>query len=349
MQSIEVLAGTSAAQRLINKIGKAATVDELAVLAGKVRPLVGAMIASGAGAFITTRAISILNDQITSRVIDLTVERFRIPPAEWAWIGFGSVGRFEQTLETDQDNGLIFSADDAAEAKELRTHFLPFARAVNENIAQCGFPLCAGEVMASNPKWCLSVDEWTSCFRRWVDTPEPEALLNASIFFDFRLTAGSPALVDQLRRHLNGLAMGKELFLRLMTENALASSPPLGRLKDFTTDDKRNIDLKRNGTRIFVDAVRILALANGRSEAGTVERLAALATLGVVPNDRIEGTLHAFAALQAIRLDAQIKSVDLQNRLEPDKLNSFDQRVLLESLKQARGLQQLLKLRFHRE
>jgi CBS domain-containing protein len=94
-------------------------------------------------------------------------------------------GRLEQTLATDQDNGLIFAAESDAQASSLRTAFLPFARAVNEALDACGFPLCKGNIMASNPQWCLSTSEWRSAFSGWLESPQPEALLNSSIFFDF--------------------------------------------------------------------------------------------------------------------------------------------------------------------
>lgn len=106
----------------------------------------------------------------------------------------------EQTLTTDQDNGLVFSAADDGEARDLRELFLPFTRAVNQALAECGFPLCDGEVMAGNPRWCLSIAEWQTNFGAWVRTPEPEALLNAAIFFDFRALAGDAALAREYAR-----------------------------------------------------------------------------------------------------------------------------------------------------
>jgi CBS domain-containing protein len=50
----------------------------------------------------------------------------------------------------------------------------------------CGVPLCKGEIMASNPMWCLSLEEWKRAFSSWISNGTPESLLHASIFFDFR-------------------------------------------------------------------------------------------------------------------------------------------------------------------
>jgi signal-transduction protein with cAMP-binding, CBS, and nucleotidyltransferase domain len=63
---------------------------------------------------------------------------------------------------------------------------------------------------------------------------------------------------------LGTLTRGNEIFLRMMTANALAAAPPLGRLRDFVTvpESGGTVDLKKFGSRIFVDAARILALGH---------------------------------------------------------------------------------------
>ncbi|MCX7149657.1 MAG: DUF294 nucleotidyltransferase-like domain-containing protein [Rhodocyclales bacterium] len=336
-------------------IAGAPDIATLVVCAVETRRLARALHHEEAGPALVTRVLSGLNDAIGARVLALLALRFRLPPTRWCWLGLGSEGRLEQTLTTDQDNGLIFSASDDGEARQLRALFLPFARAANQALAECGFPLCDGDVMAGNPRWCLSLSEWTESFATWVRTPEPEALLNAAIFFDFRPLAGDAELVTQLRRTLSELTRGNEIFLRMMTVNALAASPPLGRLRDFVTGTESGgaIDLKKFGSRIFVDAARILALGAGIAETGTAPRLRGVAAEGIMTSADATATIHAFHALQDIRLAVQAGAgLDGQapgNQVDPDRLNEFDRRVLLESLRQARKLQQKLKTRFHIE
>jgi CBS domain-containing protein len=302
-----------------------------------------------------TGVLSRFNDAIAVRLLDLLALRFRLPPTRWCWLGLGSEGRLEQTLTTDQDNGLVFSASDDGEARQLRELFLPFAQAANQALAECGFPLCDGEVMAGNARWCLSLSEWLESFATWVRTPEPEALLNAAIFFDFRPLAGDGELVVELRRALAELTRGNEIFLRMMTVNALAASPPLGRLRDFVTAAESGgaIDLKKFGSRIFVDAARILALGAGLAATGTAPRLRGVAAEGAMTPADAEAAVHAFHALQGIRLAVQADACRGArvpgNQVDPDRLNEFDRRVLLEALRQARALQQRLKIRFHIE
>jgi CBS domain-containing protein len=339
----EIFPGAKDSVRLVAAIAAADGPADLAGYASEARAFTCRMLDGGIGAEAATRALSLFNDHILQRVLEWAATRYRLPPARWCWLGLGSEGRMEQTLSTDQDNGLLFAAADTREAQSLREHFLPFAQAVNTALAECGFPLCDGGVMAGNPKWCLSLDEWRECFSRWIRTPEPDALLNATIFFDFRPLAGDSELADQLRQYLTGLAKGNDIFLRMMTENALKATPPLGRIKDFVTEanEGKELDLKTYGARLFVDTARIIALTEGVPAAGTLERFAGIG----VPRDAVAAQ-QAFVSLQSIRLAAQRRSPTASNCVNPDELNKFERRVLLASLQQARGLQGQLKARF---
>jgi CBS domain-containing protein len=350
--SADLLPQSSAVAACAAGIATASRIEALVDHAAEARRLASALHAADAGAALVTGVLSRLNDLVTERVLALMQVRYRLPPARWCWLGLGSEGRLEQTLATDQDNGLIFSASDDGEARDLRELFLPFAQAANQALAQCGFPLCDGEVMAGNPRWCLSQSEWLESFSTWVRTPEPEALLNASIFFDFRPLAGDAGLAVDLRGELGKLTRGNEIFLRMMTANALAAAPPLGRLRDFVTvpESGGTVDLKKFGSRIFVDAARIFALGQGAGETATGERLRAAARDGIIPPADAEAAVHAFHALQGVRLATQMASAGATgpgNQIDPDRLNEFDRRLLLEALRQARSLQQRLKTRFH--
>ena len=351
MKPREILPQSAAIAACAARIDAASGLAELVAGARQARALAAALYRERAGAGFATTALSRLNDAVTERVLALLAERFRLPAARWCWLGLGSEGRLEQTLATDQDNALVFSAADVAEARDLREIFLPFARAANQALAECGFPLCDGEVMAGNPRWCLSRAEWLEHFGAWVRTPEPEALLSAAIFFDFRALAGDAALAREMRGGLSELTRGNAIFLRMMTANALAAPPPLGRLRDFAVEPGTGtIDLKKFGSRIFVDGARILALGAGLADTGTVDRLRGVAGEGVVSVADAEGWIHAFHVVQDIRLGVQASVEGTPgNLVDPARLNDFDRRLLLEALRQARSLQQMLGSRYHVE
>ncbi len=155
----------------------------------------------------------------------------------------------------------------------MRAKLLPVAKRINETLALCGFPLCKGEVMASNPKWCLSLEEWKRAFSDWISNGTPEALLHASIFFDFRALYGAQHLADELRQWLARVAGDNSRFLHLMAENALRNRPPLGVVRDFVLGKENTLDLKLNGITPFVDAARIFSLAAGVTHTNTIQRL----------------------------------------------------------------------------
>jgi CBS domain-containing protein len=170
-------------------IESAADVEALLRSAADVRQLSFNMLAQGIGAEQLTQFISALNDALTHRLFDLLLPRFDIDDLDWCWLSVGSEGRREQTVATDQDNAMIFLGATGA-SPAIRERLLAFARAANEGLAELEFPLCPGNIMASNPEHCLDTVEWRERFAGWIREPTPAALLGANIFFDFRARAG---------------------------------------------------------------------------------------------------------------------------------------------------------------
>lgn len=332
-------------------IRNARDMDGLVAAADDIRHLAERMLAEGAAAEPLTQLISSLNDHLTTRILELTKHDFELPKTDWCWLSFGSEGRFEQTLSTDQDNGLMFVARDA-DAAAMRERFLPFARAVNERLAACGFPLCKGNVMASNPELCLSAEEWRDKFAGLLRAGNPQALLDATIYFDFRAIYGEESLAEELRAWMLATVPSSTLFLRFMAENAVKVQPPLGMLRDFSFDKNETfphtLDLKAGGSRLFVDVARILSLANGIAETGTAERLRALAERGKLGRDDIDAVVDGFFFIQQLRLREQQAGTPagLANRIDPDALNELDRYILKEAFKQAKKLQSRLQLEY---
>jgi len=337
------------------RIDCAPDVGALAGLASEIRGVAIALIEQDAGAGILTQVMSTLNDGVSRRIIALVVPRHRLPAAGWCWLTLGSEGRSEQTFVTDQDNGLVFSAADHAEARMLRPLFLAMAQEVNGALDACGMPLCKGGIMAGNEQWCLSVEEWQRSFSTWILTPEPQALLNATIFFDFRAQYGDESLALALRQHLQRLAPQAAGFLHMMAANAVAVEPPLGRLRDFVSQEGQQgrVDLKKHGSRLFVDATRVFALSAGIAPVGTVPRLRESVMAARLNGQDMAAAVLAFRHLQRIRLLDQHRKLAAgqmpDNLLDPDTLNALDRRILVESLKQARRLQHALRQTFRLE
>lgn len=337
---------------LANAILATRTIAELAAQTGSVRRFAARRLVEGSGAEVLCEWIAALNDLIALQAIDLVEGEFELPYVPWCWMVFGSEGRLEQTLVTDQDNGIVFEAASAADAEDLRRKFLPFARAVNEALDACGFPLCSGQIMAGNPVWCLSLDEWKQRFGGWISVPEPKALLNASIFFDFRPLYGREELVTELQGWLLQRVRGNTAFLRAMAGNALEQEAPLSWWRGFRlgggAEFPHTLDLKGQGIRLFVDAVRIFALAHGLEQTNTVERLRGVRQALRMPVDEAAAMAAAFYQIQRLRLQNQVSGEfpAAANRLNPDRLHKLDRMILREALREARTLQQRLRLDF---
>lgn len=334
--------------RISTTIRHASDLAALKQCARDIEQLTRNMLAQGVAAEQLTQIITTLNDLLTTRIIELELRDSPVRGIEFCWLALGSEGRFEQTLNTDQDNGIIFSPRDNQDPAALREVLLPFARRINLALAECGFPLCGGDVMASNPKWCLSLDEWQATFDKWIDHGAPMDLLHSTIFFDFRPLYGATHLGTALREWLQAAAPKNTRFLHQLAVNALRNRPPLGMVRDFVTDDDRTVDLKMNGITPFVDAARIFSLATGGTHTNTVQRLREMAGPLKISARDVDAYCQAFLFIQLLRLRLHHvqneQGTPLTNRVDPDTLNNLDRRILKEAFRQSRKLQTRLGL-----
>lgn len=137
--------------------------------------------------------------------------------------------------------------------------------------------LLHGDIMATNPIWRMTRQEWEACFADWIDNPNPKALLNASIFFDLDGVYGRLKWAEQLNGFIVRRARRNNRFLACLARNALNRTPPLGFFKSFVMekDGRHNnsINLKRRGTAPLADLIRVHALAVGSRAQNSFERL----------------------------------------------------------------------------
>ena len=160
----------------------------------------------------------------------------------------------------------------------------------------------------------------------------------------------APGLGDALRTLLLGLTESTPSFQHLMAANALQAEPPLNFRGELAGRDSEAIDLKKFGSRIFVDAARIFALSTGTRAVNTADRLRqAGGQVGLVPAE-IAAVDAAFSQILRLRLQQQVASLAageaLDYGLKPASLHDVDRAILREALRQARRLQQRLKLNY---
>jgi len=205
--------------------------------------------------------------------------------------------------------------------------------------------------MAGEPGCCLTLREWRERFADWIDHGAPQDLLNASIYFDLRGLAGYTELAQHLHAEVLEAARRTPRFLKQMAQNALSRAAPLNWLGGVDVDERGTVDLKLQGTAIFVDAARLYSLAHGSPATSTRERLEeAGGRMGLAPSE-YEAWVGGFEFIQMLRLQVQLQAqgpLEQPNRIALSSLNDIDRRILKESLRVARSLQQRMHLDYER-
>jgi CBS domain-containing protein len=292
------------------------------------------LLAGGLDASLIAGFVARLNDALVHRILRWAEGELGPPPAPYAWLAFGSEGRMEQTLLTDQDNALVY-ADEGAGA---RPWFEALAARVNGDLVAAGFPECPGGYMARNHHGTLS--EWEARFRGWIDAPAPQALLHASIFFDFRQVAGALS-VAPLEAALAD-AVEKPVFLRFLAKSALEFRPPqmlLLRLRG----ESSVVDLKLHGISPIVFLARCYGLEAGLSARGTIDRLEHAARRKLVDEDPSTRALEAYRFLLGLRLRLQLRSLAAErpatNRVALSELTAIERSRLKDAFRAVKSFQ----------
>jgi CBS domain-containing protein len=314
--------------------------------------LIRALVESGARPRQVTRVLAGVCDAASERLIELALAELGPPPAPFAFIAMGSQGRQEQTLLTDQDNGIIFAPSAGADPASLATYFLQLGERVSSGLAQAGYALCRGGVMASQPRWCRSLSEWKAGFDEWIRKPEAQELIDFSIFFDFRTVYGDAELAHELRRYIHTELQSVPGFFPFFARNALTFKPPfrlLGNIYLGGSEHAGQINLK-DAAMPIVSFARLYALRHHVNQTHTLERIAALADRGVLlPASRDEITT-AYDFLMRLRLQNQLTAMTQgrppDNFILPGKLGYIEQELLKQAFAQIAAVQKKVSYDF---
>ncbi len=332
---------------MLREIVEAESIAEIIDKHNHLPRLVRNLITNGANARNVTRFITTISDAILKKIMAFTVSELGPPPARFAFMVLGSEGRNEQTLKTDQDNAIVFEDVPGEKAAAAAEYFLRFGQRACTLLNESGYDFCTGDVMAQNPRWCQPLSQWQRYFDNWIHAGEAEDLLQASIFFDFRLGYGDAKLIGALRSHLMASLQGWAGFFRHLTENALNFKPPLGFFGNFVVASKgehRNaFDLKQ-AIMPITDFARIYALNKGIEATNTMERLSQLRLMHVLSQSEHEELEKAYDFLMQLRFVRQVTAViDEQgkpdNYVNPKRLTSIEQTTLKEIFKRVEKFQ----------
>jgi CBS domain-containing protein len=337
---------------LAGDIHKQTTLAGLVACAAKVRGLQKHLSAGGASAHATGHIITAITDALTSRLLNLGEQQFGPPPVPFAWVAAGSQARSEQTAKSDQDNCMIL--DDAYDPAAHGAYFKDLATWVCDGLHACGYVHCPGEMMAMTDQWRQPRRVWAQYFRKWIDTPEPKALMLTCVFFDVRTVAGEHQLLDGLRREVLKKTRDNRLFLAHMVGNALSRQPPLGLFGRLSTqrsgEHKGTIDLKHKGIVPVIDLARVYALAAGHDAVNTHDRLAHAADSGEISPGSVRDLEDALDFLASLRIRHQAQQIaaghDADNYLRPADLSNFEREQLKDAFGVVKQLQDVLAQRY---
>jgi CBS domain-containing protein len=339
---------------IIREIAQASFINQIVQIHKQVPQLIQTLINTGAKARNVTRFLTTVSDAILQKIIGFALDEFGPPPARFVFMILGSEGRREQTLKTDQDNAIIFEDVPAESLDKVKKYFLKFGDRVCGWLDEAGYAFCKGGVMAKNANWCQPLSSWKNYFKRWIHTAEPEALLQASIFFDFRAGYGDEDLIDQLRQYLFDSLVSWPGFFRHLAENALYFTPPIGFFRNFVVESKGEhrdaFDIKA-AMQPIVDYARIYALHHRIDETNTLERLNQLLQNKKISWEEYNELETAYSYLMQQRLVRQVKAIVEENAapdnyINPKKLSRIEQSLLKEIFKRIEKFQGKLSFDF---
>ena len=314
---------------LVRQIAKAEDIPAMAGVASKIPQLLVQLLGAGNRHEVVTRLITDIADTATRRLLAWAEEKLGPPPVPYLWLACGSQGRQEQTGVSDQDNCLILS--DAVTDDEM-VYFADLAKYVCDGLDACGYYYCPGEMMANNPRWCQPLRVWRGYFEGWINKPNPEAQMLASVMFDLRPIGGDASLFNNLQQSVLEAASKNSIFTAHMISNSLKHQPPLGLLRGLATirsgEHRNQLDLKLKGVVPIVDLARIYALQGRLQAVNTRARLAAAQTAGVLSPTGGADLLDAYDLIATQRLEHQVAQVKSGNKpdnfLDPSELSDFE-------------------------
>lgn len=206
--------------------------------------------------------------------IKLSEAGFGRPPARYAFVAFGSSGRQEATLWSDQDNGLIIG-DELEEGDA--GYFLKFGVSLSNLLEFAGYPKCAGKVMCSEPKWRLSLTEWKKQLTDWSSDVAWEPIRHFIIASDMRHIAGSVDLSSAWEIHFRSCVQQQPGMVPALLRNTVHHKATLNVMGRIVTErfgeHAGDFDVKYGMYIPLVNSIRTMALQRGITDTSSMKRI----------------------------------------------------------------------------
>jgi CBS domain-containing protein len=342
---------------LINLIHRQQSVESLARVCKQWPTLIINLIVTDMKAADVGKVLATVSDNLTRRLIELALKKLGPAPMDFQFLVFGSQARRDQSLGSDQDNGLMLEREPSAEES---LYFADLSEFVCQGLGLCGIRLCPGNIMASNPEWRRTTVGWQQAFSRWIKSSAPSALLHASIFFDIRCVydngKSEGEAVKNLIKAMQLEVSKNSVFLATLTRSALVTKPPLGFFRHFLLESsgehKHQLDLKHQGLALINDLARLYGLSCQTYRVGTLDRIEQAIREKLISVDTARNLMDAWDKLNGLRLEAQSRHWQATGKasayLDPKDLSPLERKHLKTTFSIISEVQDVAQQRFLR-
>ena len=329
---------------LVGDIAKQTDLEGLQRCAQRLPFVVETYVSQEASADDIGRVVTAVGDAFTRKLLNFAEAELGAPPVRYCWVALGSQGRLELGLQSDQDHAILI--DDAVRP-EHETYFADLARRVVDGLEACGYSLCPGDMMATNPRWRQPLQTWTRYFSKWMNEPDPEALLYAQTFFDMRPVYGDNLLFTRLQTSVVSRAPNSTRMLTHLAKQCQTWQTPIGFFRDFVLETegeyKNTLDLKAGGIVAIVQMARLFSLSKGLTQVNTRARLEAAASARGLSQENANNLADAFELINYARLRHQVRQLKSgrtpDSHLAPSELTAFEKRHLRDAFGVIRKMQ----------
>lgn len=338
---------------LIKELKRAKKAKAIKPIRAKIMQLLQGYLDQNIPLTLTSKIITELNDACIKKVIELSLAKMRTaPPVRFSWLALGSQGRSEQLLHTDQDNALIYEDVPEQIREKTNKYFLELAAEVNKGLFEIGYEYCPAEMMASNPKWCLSLNQWKELVHDWISKPGKDEILLSFIFFDYSLSYGDRELANDLADYIFTDIAANPIFYVHLVSGALQSPSPTGFFRQFLVEQdgahKDFFDIKRRALMPLADAARVLIISHSvKGISNTYERFEKLAELEPQNKELYLSCAYSYKALLKFRTKQGLLHHDSGQFIELEALSKLEKVKLKGAFKTIKELQEVISIRFN--
>jgi CBS domain-containing protein len=342
---------------LLREIRHARTTTRLREICDDIEKIVRSYLEASISGLFIGQICAELYDELIHRLIQMALSEIKeedqdFSGLDWAWVAVGSDGRREQILRTDMDNAIVFkSSGSESQDAQIRKQLNLLAESVIQGMTYCGFSRCQGGVMALNPKWCLSDQEWKKEILSIDGFTESTKLLRAIIIYDMRHVTGNKSLTDSIQSIMHKHLASNQVVLQEMASMAAEVLPPLNFLGKFVVEKRGQnsgkFDIKNRAMAPLRQAAQVFAykyqLSSRYSTEGRwgevakhVESLKEIALLAQ----------EAYDFLMRLRTMNGLKRGDSGRFIDPGKLTKMEKAQLVNVFDVVRMVQNSLRKEF---